>query len=116
MTFSLEPTPVTSAPSAIATPDLVRLAQGFYFIFWGLLVAVLVGAQIMLVFWVHSFAEIFLAAGVLAVLASYTLASGLLLWALFPLILRRYLKPGAWRRERLALTLDIDQALAASQV
>jgi hypothetical protein len=46
-----------------------------------------------------------LTAGLLALLASFTLTSGLLLWALFPLVLRGYLKPGAWRRERLALAL-----------
>jgi hypothetical protein len=49
--------------------DLVRLAQGLYFIFWGLLLAVIVGAQIVIVLWLRTFAELFLGAGVLAVLA-----------------------------------------------
>jgi len=53
----------------VAAADLVRLAQGLYFIFWGLLLAVVVGAQIVIVLWRHTFAELFLGAGVLAVLA-----------------------------------------------
>jgi hypothetical protein len=46
-----------------------------------------------------------LAAGLMALLASFTLTSGLFLWCLFPLVLRRYVKPGAWRRQRLALAV-----------
>ena len=76
-TEAMAPAPATVPPKAgaaapvlpaISAPDLVRLVQGFYFIFWGLLVTVLVGAQILLLFWLHTFAEMFLAAGVFGVL------------------------------------------------
>lgn len=48
--------------------DLVRLAQGFYFVFWGLLVTVLTGAPLLLPIEVPRFAEAFLGAGVAATL------------------------------------------------
>lgn len=43
-----------------------------------------------------------LAAGALALAASFLLGSGLLLWGLFPLAISPYVKPREWRRERLA--------------
>jgi len=46
--------------------DYVRLAQGFYFVFWGLLVTVLTAAQLLMPLEVPPFAELFLGAGVLA--------------------------------------------------
>jgi hypothetical protein len=48
--------------------DYVRLAQGFYFIFWGLLVTVLTAAQLLMPIEIPPFAELFLGAGVLATL------------------------------------------------
>ncbi len=45
--------------------DYVRLAQGFYFIFWGLLVTVLTGAQLLMPIEIPPFAELFLGVGVL---------------------------------------------------
>ena len=54
------------------------------------------------------------AAAAAAMLASHILASGLLLWALFPLMLRPYLQPGALRRERIAA--GIATALLAASV
>jgi hypothetical protein len=46
--------------------DYVRLAQGFYFVFWGLLVTVLMGAQLLILSDIPPFAELFLGLGVLA--------------------------------------------------
>lgn len=46
--------------------DYVRLGQGFYFIFWGLLVTVLMGAQLLILSEIPPFAELFLGLGVLA--------------------------------------------------
>ncbi len=46
--------------------DYVRLGQGFYFIFWGLLVTVLMGAQLLILSEISPFAELFLGLGVLA--------------------------------------------------
>jgi hypothetical protein len=48
--------------------DYVRLTQGFYFIFWGLLVTVLTAAQLLMPIEIPPFAELFLGAGVLATL------------------------------------------------
>ncbi|HVM59248.1 MAG TPA: hypothetical protein VMV72_00140 [Verrucomicrobiae bacterium] len=48
--------------------DYVRLAQGFYFVFGGLLVTVLMGAQLLLLSESSSFAELFLGLGVLGTL------------------------------------------------
>ncbi len=66
---------VVSTPGPEATPaaqvsaaDLVRLTQGLYFIFWGLLVTVLVAAQTVVLLWVRAFSEVFLAGGVVATL------------------------------------------------
>jgi len=60
---------VPAAPAAEVTArDLVRLAQGFYFIFWGLLVAVLTSSQLLMSIGVHVFTESFLGAAVVAVL------------------------------------------------
>lgn len=53
----------------VPTRDYVRLTQGFYFIFWGLLVTVLTGAQLLLPVEMPPFAELFLGVGVLATLA-----------------------------------------------
>lgn len=46
--------------------DYVRLAQGFYFVFWGLLVTVLTTAQLLMPIEIPPFAELFLGVGVLA--------------------------------------------------
>ena len=48
--------------------DFVRLAQGFYFIFWGLLLTVLTASQLLLLIGIHTLMDWFLGAGVLAVL------------------------------------------------
>jgi hypothetical protein len=48
--------------------DLVRLAQGFYFVFWGLLVTVLTGMQLLMLAGIRTSTESFLGAGVLATL------------------------------------------------
>ena len=48
--------------------DYVRLAQGFYFVFWGLLLTVLTGAQLLMPIDMPPFAESFLGVGVLATL------------------------------------------------
>jgi hypothetical protein len=50
----------------IPAGDYVRLAQGFYFVFWGLLVTVLMGAQLLILSDIELFAELFLGLGVLA--------------------------------------------------
>jgi hypothetical protein len=50
----------------IPAGDYVRLAQGFYFVFWGLLVTVLMGAQLLILSDIPLFAELFLGLGVLA--------------------------------------------------
>ena len=55
-------------PVGVSARDLVHVAQGLYFIFWGLLVSIVVGTQILATLWLRSFAELFLAAGVLATL------------------------------------------------
>lgn len=70
--------PSPSAPAAVAsglynlpsisTRDLVRLTHGLYLIFLGLLMTVLVGAQIIATIGSHSVTEIFLGAGVVATL------------------------------------------------
>lgn len=52
----------------IPARDYVRLAQGFYFVFWGLLVTVLTAAQLLMPIEIPPFAELFLGAGVLATL------------------------------------------------
>jgi hypothetical protein len=67
--ISLEP--VAALPGAgtdlhIPARDYVRLGQGFYFIFWGLLVTVLMGAQLLILSEIPPFAELFLGLGVLA--------------------------------------------------
>jgi hypothetical protein len=46
--------------------DYVRLGQGFYFVFWGLLVTVLMGAQLLILSDAPPFAELFLGLGALA--------------------------------------------------
>jgi len=50
----------------IPAGDYVRLAQGLYFVFWGLLVTVLMGAQLLILSDLQPFAESFLGLGVLA--------------------------------------------------
>jgi hypothetical protein len=52
----------------VSAIDYVRLAQGFYFVFWGLLVTVLTGAQLLMPIEIPPFAELFLGVGVLATL------------------------------------------------
>jgi hypothetical protein len=59
---------VTSRPVGITALDLVRLAQGLYFIFWGLLLVIIVAGQILILPWLRTFAEFFLGVGMLAVL------------------------------------------------
>lgn len=59
--------PTNLAPE-VSARDFVRLAQGFYSIFWGLLVTVLTGAQLLMLIGIHAFTESFLGAGVLAIL------------------------------------------------
>ena len=53
-------------PPYIPVLDYVRLAQGFYFVFWGLLVTVLMEAQLLFLSELPLFAELFLGLGVLA--------------------------------------------------
>lgn len=55
-------------PTYILTRDLIRLVQGFYFVFWGLLVAVVAGAQLAIVLAPQRLLEAFLGGGVLATL------------------------------------------------
>ncbi len=67
------PGPRTAMESAGTSPkvparDYIRLTQGFYFVFWGLLLTVLTGAQLLMPVEMPSFAELFLGAGVLATL------------------------------------------------
>lgn len=73
---TVEPTTQLEQAAAIEIPpvidlrvparDHVRLAQGFYFIFWGLLLTVLTGAQLLMLIDMPPFAESFLGVGVLA--------------------------------------------------
>jgi hypothetical protein len=56
--------PVPQVPAR----DFVRLAQGFYFVFWGLLLTVLTGAQLFMLIGIRTSTESFLGAGVLATL------------------------------------------------
>ncbi len=76
--------PMNLAPQ-VSARDFIRLAQGFYSIFWGLLITVLTGAQLLLLIGVRASTEsqaaavvimttellcaLFLAAGTLAILA-----------------------------------------------
>jgi len=60
-------TPVV-ADLQVPAGDYVRLAQGFYFVFWGLLLTVLTGAQLLMPIDMPPFAESFLGVGVLATL------------------------------------------------
>jgi hypothetical protein len=50
----------------IPARDYVRLTQGFYFVFWGLLVTVLTGAQLVMPVDMPPFAELFLGVGVVS--------------------------------------------------
>jgi hypothetical protein len=58
-------TPAVSMPAR----DYVALAQGFYLIFWGLLVTLLMGAQLLILVGGSAFSEWFLGMGVLTTLA-----------------------------------------------
>jgi hypothetical protein len=62
------PPPLGNLALQVSAGDFVRLAQGFYFIFWGLLLTVLTAAQLLLLIGNHFLADSFLGAGVLAVL------------------------------------------------
>ncbi|MCS7047694.1 MAG: hypothetical protein NZ483_00165 [Verrucomicrobiae bacterium] len=62
------PAKVNTAP-VIRAVDLIRLAQGLYFIFFGVMLASVVGAQILILLWIRTLAEVFLGIGVLAILA-----------------------------------------------
>lgn len=53
-----------AAVRPVSAAALVRLIQGLYFVFWGLLVTVLVSAESVLLAWQSSFAEVVLAGGV----------------------------------------------------
>jgi hypothetical protein len=61
--------PKENEPSRVSARDLIHIVQGLYLIFWGLLVSVIIGTQIVASLWLRSFAEFFLAGGVLATLA-----------------------------------------------
>ncbi len=75
---AVQPTTQIDPDGAVETPpvidlhvparDYVRLAQGFYFVFWGLLLTVLTGAQLLMPIDMPPFAEAFLGVGVLATL------------------------------------------------
>lgn len=54
--------------SRISARDLLHLTQGLYFVFWGLLISVVVAMQIVVTIWLRTFAEMFLGAGVVAIL------------------------------------------------
>lgn len=68
----LDDHPESAAPAPAPTPgfmvvsatELLHLAQGFYFIFWGILVSVVVGTQLLVTLELPLFAEIFLAGGI----------------------------------------------------
>lgn len=74
--------------------DYVRLAQGFYFVFWGLLVTVLTSAQLLMPIEIPPFAELFLGVGVLAIVVGS--------WRLYQV---RSLREPWHGRMRLTLTL-----------
>ena len=69
-TTQIDPGPAIGRPISIdvrvSARDYVRLAQGFYFIFWGLVLTVLTGAQLLMPIDMPPFAESFLGVGVLA--------------------------------------------------
>jgi hypothetical protein len=71
-TTPLEPGAAIEIPVSVdlrvPARDYVRLAQGFYFVFWGLLLTVLTGAQLLMPIDMPPFAESFLGVGVLATL------------------------------------------------
>jgi hypothetical protein len=52
----------------VSAGDYVRLAQGFYFVFWGLLLTVLTGVELLMLIDMPPFAESLLGVGVLATL------------------------------------------------
>jgi cellulose synthase/poly-beta-1,6-N-acetylglucosamine synthase-like glycosyltransferase len=52
----------------IDAQDLIRLAQGFYYVFWGLLIAVLTATQLLIADQQRALADLFLAAAVIATL------------------------------------------------
>lgn len=53
----------------IQAVELIRLAQGLYFVFFGVLLASVVAAQIVILLWLRTLAEVLLAMGIAAVLA-----------------------------------------------
>jgi hypothetical protein len=55
-------------PVQLPAGDYISLAQGFYFVFWGLLVTLLAGAQLLILVGIPAFSEWFLGAGVLSTL------------------------------------------------
>jgi hypothetical protein len=57
-----------NADPQVPARDHVRLAQGFYFIFWGLLLTVLTGVELLMLIDMPPFAESLLGVGVLATL------------------------------------------------
>lgn len=58
----------TNSHSHFPARDLVRLAQGFYFIFWGLLLAIVMGTQLLIALELYTVTELLLAGGILATL------------------------------------------------
>jgi hypothetical protein len=58
-----------AAEDHIATADLVRIAQGFYAIFWGLLVAVLSAVQLITAWYAPPLTKLVLAAAAAAIVA-----------------------------------------------
>ena len=54
-------------PVRIPARDLLHLAQGLYFIFWGVLISVIVSLQIIFALWLRTYSELFLAAGVVSI-------------------------------------------------
>ena len=57
-----------NADLQVPARDYVRLAQGFYFIFWGLLLTVLTGVELLMLIDMPPFAESLLGVGVLTTL------------------------------------------------
>lgn len=60
---------VSDAPTFIRASDLVRLAQGFYCVFWGLLLMALTGTQLLITSWWRGMSDLFLAAGIAVIVA-----------------------------------------------
>ncbi len=90
-----------AAAGGVSARDLVRLVQGLYFIFWGVLVTVVVGTQVLVSLWNRSFTEVFLAAGVVSILIGSLRLAQVKLERLQPALLGRLWE----RRARVILRL-----------